>query len=116
MIWAKRHLCEGEDYTLYQERLADLHFMALSLQFVMAAKRTGRARMGHLHRTSGRVLSCFNLMDFGPIDETELPREVDQILYAPNQGVGSEFAKHFRIVECRYGAAVFLARSPQCPA
>jgi hypothetical protein len=43
MIWAKRHLCGREDYTTYQKRLANLHFMALSLQCVMVAKRTSRA-------------------------------------------------------------------------
>ena len=43
MIWAKRRLGEAEDYTIYQKRLADLHFMALSQQFVMVAKRAGRA-------------------------------------------------------------------------
>ena len=98
MIWAKRHLCEGEDYTLYQERLADLHFMALSLQFVMVAKRTGRAGWDiYIGLPDEFFRSQFD--GFGLIDETELPREVDQILYAPNQGVGSEFAKHFRIAD-----------------
>jgi hypothetical protein len=98
MMWAKRHLGEGEDYTTYQKRVADLHFMALSLQFVMVAKRTGRAGWDiYIGLPDEFFRSQFD--GFGLIDETELPREVDQILYAPNQGVGSEFAKHFRIVE-----------------
>jgi hypothetical protein len=98
MIWAKRHLCEGEDYTPYQERLADLHFMALSLQFVMVAKRTGRAGWD-LYIGLPDEFFLSQLDGFGLVDETELPKEVDQILYAPNQGVGSEFANHFRIIE-----------------
>jgi hypothetical protein len=98
MMWAKRHLGEGEDYTTYQKRVADLHFMALSLQFVMVAKRTGRAEWDiYIGLPDGFFLSQFD--GFGLIAETELPGEVDQILYAPNQGVGSEFAKHFRIAD-----------------
>ena len=98
MIWARRQLCGREDYTTYQERLADLHFMALSLQFVMVAKRTGRAGWDiYIGLPDEFFLSQFDGFDL--IDETELPREVDQILYAPNQGIGSEFAKHFRIVD-----------------
>jgi hypothetical protein len=96
MIWAKRHLCEGEDYTLIRSALRIC--MALSLQFVMVAKRTGRGGWDiYIGLPDEFFRSQFD--GFGPIDETELPREVDQILYASNQGVGSEFAKHFRIVE-----------------
>jgi hypothetical protein len=98
MIWAKRHFCGREDHTPYQKRLADLHFMALSLQFVMVAKRTDRAEWDiYIGLPDEFFLS--QLGGFDLIDETELPREVDQILYAPNQGVGSEFAKHFRMVD-----------------
>jgi len=98
MIWAKRRLGEAEDYTIYQKRLADLHFMALSQQFVMVAKKAGRAGWDiYVGLPDGFFLSQFD--GFGPIDETELPGEVDQILYAPNQGIGSEFAKHFRMAD-----------------
>lgn len=98
MIWAKRHLCGQEDYTPYQKRLADLHFMALSLQFVMVAKRTGRPGWDiYIGLPDESFLS--QLDGFDLVDETELPKEVDQILYAPNQGIGSEFARHFRIAD-----------------
>jgi hypothetical protein len=98
MIWAKRHLGGQEDYTPYQKRLADLHFMALSLQFVMVAKGTGRAGWD-IYAGLPDEFFLSQLHGFDLVDETELPSEVDQILYAPNQGVASEFAKHFRIVE-----------------
>ena len=106
MIWAKRRLCEGEECTTYQQRLADLHFMALPLQFVMVAKRTGRAGWEiYVGLPDEFFLSQFD--GFGLIEETDLPGDVDQILYAPNQGVGSEFAKHFRIAD-----SVTAQRSP----
>ena len=104
MIWAKRHFSGSEDYTPYQKRLADWHFFALSLDFVMVAKRSGRAIAEwdvYIGLPDELLLSQFDGFDL--VDETELPREVDQILYAPNQGTGSEFAKHFRIVDAITG-------------
>jgi hypothetical protein len=100
MIWAKRHFSRREDYTPYQKRLADWHFLALSLQFVMVAKRSGRAMAGwdvYIGLPDELLLSQFEGFDL--VDETGLPQEVDEILYAPNQGTGSEFHKHFRIVD-----------------
>ena len=72
--------------------------MALSLQFVMVAKRTGRPGWD-IYIVLPDEFFLSQLDGFDLVDETELPKEVDQILYAPNQGVGSEFARHFRIAD-----------------
>jgi hypothetical protein len=95
VIWAKREFKSTDDYGPYKDRLANLHLNLrgpAGMMMVMV-KNGVHIRDVYISLPDATYLPMFG--GFKTIDEGDLPKEVDVLLYADQ--ATDDFKKHFTV-------------------